>query len=178
MESVIQDLRYCSRMLLRKPGFTLVAIVTLALGIGANSAIFSITDKLLIRSLPVREPDRLVFINSVSVSPHFVSNAFSYPDFEDYRSKNTVLNGLLAFTLTQLELTTNDQIERVNAEYVSANYFEVLGVTTARGRAFSLDEDKTKESQAVAVISEGFWRSRLGADPNAIGQTITLNNSP
>ena len=102
METMLQDLRFGARILMKKPGFSLIVVITLALGIGANTAIFSVTDKLLIRSLPVKEPQQLVLINSVSVSPYFVSNAFSYPDFNDYRAQNEVLSGLLAFTKTQL----------------------------------------------------------------------------
>src|SRR6266498_2438942 len=104
METLVQDLRFAARILLKRPGFTLTVIFTLALGIGANTAIFSVTDKLLIRSLPVQKPEQLVLINSVSVSPYFVSNAFSYPDFHDYREQNQVLSGLLAFSKTKLEL--------------------------------------------------------------------------
>ena len=178
MDTLIHDLRFGLRVLLRKPLFTLISVLTLALGIGANTAIFSVTDKLLIRSLPVSEPDRLVLINSVSVSPHFVSNAFSYPDFNDYRAQNQVLSGLLAFTRTKLELNAKDQAEPVESEYVSANYFDVLGVKAARGRTFSLEEDGAPGTQPVVVVSDAFWRRRFGADPNLIGQTITLNNFP
>jgi putative ABC transport system permease protein len=178
MDNLIQDLRFGLRVLLRKPLFTLIAVLTLALGIGANTAIFSVTDKLLIRSLPVKEPDRLVLINSVSVSPYFVSNAFSYPNFNDYRTQNQVLSGLLAFTRTKLELKANDQTESVETEYVSANYFDMLGVKAARGRAFSDEEDGAAGTQPVVMVSDAFWRRRYGADPNLIGQTITLNGFP
>ena len=177
METLFQDLRYGARMLLKKPGFTFVAVITLALGIGANTALFSVTDKLLIRSLAVKEPQRLVLINSVSVSPHFVGNAFSYPNFIDYRAQNQVLDGLLAFSTSDLELKTNDQAERVSGEYVSGNYFDMLGVSAARGRTFSPEEDREPGTQPVAVVSDGFWRKRFGGDPNLIGQTITLNNT-
>ncbi|MEK6286993.1 MAG: ABC transporter permease [Acidobacteriota bacterium] len=178
METLLQDLRYGARVLMKKPGFSLIAVITLALGIGANTAIFSVTDKLLIRSLPVEEPQRLVLINSVSVSPHFVSNLFSYRDFNDYRAQNEVLSGLLTFTRTQLELNTRDQIERVESEYVSANYFDVLGVSTGHGRSFSPEEDRTPGTQPVVVVSDAFWHKRFGADPNLVGQTITLNDFP
>jgi predicted permease len=178
MRTLWQDLRYGARMLLKKPGFTLIAVITLALGIGANTAIFSVADKLLVRSLAVKEPGQLVLINSVSVNPYFVSNAFSYPNFSDYRAQNQVLSGLLAFTTTQLELKTNDRIERVSGEYVSGNYFDVLGVRAARGRTFSPEEDRTPGTQPVVVVSDGFWRRRFNADPNLIGQTVTLNNIP
>src|SRR5215510_7611919 len=128
MNTLWQDLRYGARILLKNPNFTLIAVVTLSLGIGANTAIFSVVDKLLVRSLAVKDPGQLVLINSVSVNPYFVSNAFSYPNFSDYRSQNQVLSGLLAFSTTELELKTNDRVERVRGEYVSGNYFDVLGV--------------------------------------------------
>src|SRR4029453_11214716 len=141
MDTLIQDFKSGVRMLLSRPGFTLVTAITLALGIGANTAIFSITDKLLIRSLAVEKPEQLVLINSVSVSPHFVSNAFSYPVFKDYRDKNEVFDGMYAFNRTQLELNSNDQTEMVESEYVSNNYFNVLGVRPALGSTFSPEED-------------------------------------
>src|SRR5688500_14793420 len=105
-------------MLLKQPGFTIVAIVTLALGIGANTAIFSVTDRLLLRSLPVHQPDQLVVITSVSVNPYFVSNSFSYPEFNDYRADDQVMSGLIAFNRTQLQWKTGDRIERVPTELV------------------------------------------------------------
>ena len=176
MNSLTKDIRYAMRGLWRQPGFTAVVIVTLALGIGVNTAIFSITDKLLIRSLAVTNPDELVLINSVSVSPYFVSNAFSYPIFTDYRDQNHVFAGLTAFSRTRLELSTNGAIERVPAEYVSGNYFDVLGVRAARGRTFLPDEDKTPGTQPVVIISERFRRSHFSADQDPLGQKITLNN--
>src|SRR6185369_11112486 len=109
---MLNDIRYGIRSLLKRPGFTIVAIITLALGIGANTAIFSVTDKLLVRTLPVREPEQLFLITSVSVSPHFVSNAFSYPDYSDYRKQNEVLSGLVAFSRAELDLKTSSSIER------------------------------------------------------------------
>src|SRR5215467_13193470 len=128
MEKVIKDLRYGIRGLLKQPGFTAVAAITLALGIGANTAIFSVIDKLLVRSLAVKKPGQLVLISSVSVNPYFVSNAFSYPAFNDYRVSNDAFSGLLAFSTTRLELKHDDQVERVWGEYVSGNYFDVLGI--------------------------------------------------
>src|SRR5262245_57774278 len=147
MNTFWQDLRYGARMLFKYPGFTLIAVVTLALGIGANTAIFSATDKLLVRSLPVKEPARLVLLNSVSVNPHFVSNAFSYPNFSDYRAQNQVLSDLLAFTTVDLEFKKDDRMERISGEYVSGNYFDALGVRAARGRTFSPEEDRTPSAQ-------------------------------
>jgi putative ABC transport system permease protein len=178
MDALIQDLRSGVRMLLRRPGFTLITVVTLALGIGANTAIFSITDKLLIRSLPVEKPEQLVLINSVSVSPHFVGNAFSYPDFNDYRSQNDVFDEMFVFNRTKLELNSNDQPELLESEYVSSNYFRVLRVKPALGSTFSPEEDSQTSLPQVVVISDSFWRTHFGADPNTIGRTITLNNVP
>src|SRR4029453_5133990 len=137
-----QDLRYGIRMLLKQPGFTIVAVITLALGVGANTAIFSVSDKLLFKSLAVREPQRLVLINSVSTNPYFVSNAFSYPLFNDYRADGKVFSGLIAFNRTQLQWQKGDRVERVPSEFVSGNYFDVLGVNAARGRTFSLKENE------------------------------------
>src|SRR5712671_6885188 len=110
METLIKDIRYAMRCFFRQPAFTAVVVITLALGIGVNTAIFSVTDKLLIRSLPVKSPNALVLLNSVSVSPYFISNAFSYPTFTDYREQNHVFSGLIAFSRTRLELKTNGQI--------------------------------------------------------------------
>lgn len=175
---MLRDIQYGVRMLLKKPGFTLVAVITLALGVGANTAIFSVTDKLLLRSLPVKDPQQLFLITSVSVSPHFVSNAFSYPIFNDYRTQNTVFSGLLGFNRTELELTTNEGIERVDSEFVSGNYFDVLGIQAARGRTFSPDEDKTPGTQPVVVISEAFRRNHFASNQDPIGQKITVNGFP
>src|SRR2546426_5792712 len=100
MQTLWQDLRYGARMLLKKPGFSLIAILTLALGIGANTAIFSVTDKLLLRSLPVKDPQQLALGSGESINPKFQSNIFSYPDYLDYRAQNEVFSGLLAFNQT------------------------------------------------------------------------------
>src|SRR5688572_18467015 len=124
----MSDIRQSIRVLLKYPGFSAIVVITLALGIGANTAIFSVTDKLLLRSLPVSDPGQLVLITSVSVSPHFVSNVFSYPLFEDFRKQNNVFDGIVAFTRTELQLTTGARTERVQSEFVSGNYFDVLGI--------------------------------------------------
>jgi predicted permease len=165
-------------MLLNRPGFTLIAVITLALGVGANTAIFSVTDKLLLRSLAVNDPDQLVLITSVSVSPHFVSNAFSYPLFDDYRTQNNVFDGILAFHRKELELTTGTGTEQIASEYVSGNYFDVLGVHAARGRTFLPEEDQKPGSQPVVVVSEAFTRKYFGAGQDALGQKITVNGFP
>lgn len=174
---MLQDLRYAIRTLLKRPGFTLVVIITLALGVGANTAIFSVTDKLLFKSLAVKNPEQLFLINSISVSPFFVSNAFSYPVFNDYRTQDSGLLGLLAFNKTEVHLRTPEGSERVTAEFVSGNYFDVLGVTAARGRVFLPEEDKTPGTQPVVVISERF-RQRKFANEDPLGKSITVNSIP
>ena len=174
----MSDIRQAIRVFLKRPGFSAVVVLTLALGIGANTAIFSVTDKLLLRSLPVRDPDQLVLITSVSVKPHFVSNSFSYPVFNDYRTQNNVFDGLLAFNRTELELTSGAGTERVTSEYVSGNYFDVLGIQAARGRTFLPEEDRTPGSQPVVVVSDAFTRKHFGAGQDPVGQKITLNGFP
>ena len=174
---MLEDLRYAIRTLLKRPGFTLVVIITLALGVGANTAIFSVTDKLLFKSLAVKNPEQLFLINSISIRPYFVSNAFSYPVFNDYRTQDSGLAGLLAFNKTELQLRTPDGSERVPAEFVSGNYFDVLGVTAAKGRVFLPEEDKTPGTQPVVVISERF-RQRKFASEDPLGKSITVNSIP
>jgi macrolide transport system ATP-binding/permease protein len=174
---MFQDLRFAIRTLLKKPGFTLIVILTLALGVGANTAIFSVADKLLLRSLAVKNPQELFLITSVSVSPHFVSNAFSYPEFNDYRRDNSALAGLLAFDRAELELRTGTGTERVTSELVSGNYFDVLGISASRGRTFAPEEDVAPGTQPVAVVSESFRRTKFGNE-DPIGKTITLNEVP
>jgi predicted permease len=174
---MLQDLRYAIRTLLKRPGFTLVIIFTLALGIGANTAIFSVTDKLLLRSLAVKNPDQLFLITSVSVSPHFVSNVFSYPIYSDYRKDNNIFSGLIAFERGELEVSNGTTTERVRSELVSGNYFDVLGVTAARGRTFAPQEDVTPGSQPVVVIADGF-RQKKFPNQDPIGKILTLNNVP
>src|SRR5262245_27856600 len=161
MTTLTSDLRFAVRTLLKRPGFTLVMVLTLVLGIGANTAIFSITDKLLRRSLAVKNPEQLFQITSVSVSPHFVSNAFSYSVFKDYRNQNRVLADITAFNRTELQLKTDQGSQRVNSEYVGGNYFDFLGVAAAQGRTFAPDEDSTPGAQPVVVISENFRRRKF-----------------
>ncbi len=171
-DEMFQDLRYGCRMLLKNPGFTLIAVITLALGIGANTAIFSLTNALLFRSLPVPQPEQLVTFNrgeGVSLG------AVSYPDFVALRERNEVLSGLAASHFTELSFGNGSRSEVVSGELVSGDYFDVLRVQPALGRGFLPEEERTFGSPPVMVISHGFWRSRLNGDPNIINQTITVN---
>ncbi len=172
MDSLIQDVRYAVRMLLKHRGFTAVAILTLALGIGANSAIFALLDKTLIRPLPVERPDQLVtFVEG----PSGESAIYSYPQYADLRDGNRALAGLAAFFQRPFSLNDGSQSQRVIGQVVSGNYFDVLNVRPALGRFFSPEEDRTPETHAVAVIGHGLWRRRFGANPSVIGQPIDVN---
>jgi len=174
MNTIWQDLRYGARMLIKKPGFTFIAVLTLALGIGANTAIFGVVDRLLVRLLPVGEPERLVNLIGRDEKGK-EDTSFSYPIYADYRDQNDVFDGLLAYSETPLNLSESGQSERVIGVLVSGNYFDVLGVRPALGRAFLPEEDRTPGTHPVAVVSYGLWQRRFGADPKLVGRTITLN---
>src|SRR5262249_7859008 len=158
------DLRYGLRVLAKSPVFTAVAVLSLALGIGANTAIFSFVDKLLVRSLPVAEPRQLVNVSSRGpVGDEIVTDtSFSYPLYADYRDNNDVLSGLAAYDEVALSLSENGQTERLRGVIVTGNYFDVLGVTPAKGRLFLPEEDQTPGARPVAVISHGLWQRRFG----------------
>jgi predicted permease len=174
MDTLWQDLRYSARMLMKQPGFTIIAVVTLALGIGANTAIFSLVDRLLVRQLPVHEPERLVNVLGRD-GKGGEDTSFSYPIYSDYRDQNDVFDGLLAFSETSLNMSDGGQAERLTGVLVSGNYFEVLGVTAALGRTFLPDEARTPGTHPVAVLSYGLWQRRFAADPAIVGRTMTLN---
>jgi predicted permease len=174
LEIFWQDSRYGVRMLMKNPGFTSIAVITLALGIGANTAIFTLLDKILIRPLPVERPNQLVtFVRDSSGAPAI----FSYPLYADLRDRNEVLSGLVAYFQQPFSLSDGNATERVIGQIVSGNYFTALGVRPALGRFFLPEEDRTPGSHPVIVISHGLWRRRLGADPAVIGKTISLNGS-
>ena len=173
LEAIWQDLWFGWRMLLRAPGFTAVAVVSLGLGIGVNTAIFSLVDKALIKKLPVEEPDRLMIVNASrgqGVSPN--SN---YPDFADYRDRNEVFEGLVCYTQRALTLSVGNQAERVQGMIVSGNYFTALRVRPALGRGFLPEEDKTSGTHAVVVLSYRLWQRRFGGNPNLVGNPVKLN---
>jgi len=172
LETLWQDLRYGVRMLLKNPGFTMIAVLTLALGIGANTAIFTLLDKVLIRPLPVEQPHQLVtFVEDASGEP----GDFSYLRYAELRDRNEVLSGLVAYWQCPFSLSDGGQSERVIGQIVSGNYFDVLGVRPAVGRFFLPEEDRTPDTHPVVVISHGLWRRRFGADPAAPGKTVSLN---
>jgi putative ABC transport system permease protein len=179
-----QDFRYALRQLGKAPGFAAVAIVTLALGIGANTAIFSLLDQALLRTLPVKETDRLVVLQSVGSFNGNTSSRtdenfyFSYPMYRDLRDRNSVFSGLIATVWTQVGVQWRNQPELVAAELVSGNYFEVLGVQPARGRLLVASDDLAPDANPVVVLSFSYWKRRFGSDPNVVNQSILVNGHP
>ena len=171
--NVANDLRYAARLMLKSPGFSLVAIITLALGIGPNSAIFSVVNAVLLRPLPYKDPGRLVAVYcSASDTPHFGS---SPPDFRTLRQQNRTLDSLSAFYTTAFNLAGDSQPERLLGLTVSAEYFRTFGVQPLMGRTFVPDDEQWGRHQVVA-LSEVLWRNRFHADPEIVGQTLRLNN--
>jgi macrolide transport system ATP-binding/permease protein len=176
LETLSQDLRFGLRMLRKQPGFSLIAVLSLALGIGANTAIFSLVDKVLIRKLPVEEPERLVVVTANRGSG--VSTTSNYPDFVDYRDRNEVFEGLVCYYQRALTLSERGQAERIQGMIVSGNYFTALRVRPALGRGFLPEEDKTPSTHPVVVLSYGLWQRRFGADPELMGKVVNVNGYP
>ncbi|MEK6410278.1 MAG: ABC transporter permease [Acidobacteriota bacterium] len=175
MQNLIQDLRYGSRMLLKRPGLSLIAIITLALGIGANTAIFSLVNTVLLRPLPIDRPERLVSVNSVSPNGDNNVPTFSYPNYRDYRDRNEVFAGLLCYRFAPISVSNNGVNERMWSYLVSGNYFDVLGVKPALGRYFTQEDDKAPGAHPVAVITYNCWKKRFGGAPDAVGKTVIVN---
>src|SRR5215510_5939348 len=159
MSSFLKDLKYALRSLFKRPAFVAVSVITLALGIGANTAIFSLLNMILLRPLPVARPDQVV---SVSVRGKNDSmQAFSYANYKDFRDRNQILQGLLLYRFAPLSLSRNGNNQRVWGYEVSGNYFDVLGVPAFKGRTFAPDEDVTKLSHPVVVVSYSGWQKRF-----------------
>jgi predicted permease len=180
----MNDIRYAVRQFRKSPLFTLIAIATLALGIGASTAIFTLLDQALIRSLPVSHPEQLVRLRYTGESPGHTNsfggddkNFFSYPMYRDLRDKNGVFNGLIATDEKYVGVQWNNRSEIVEAELVSGNYFEVLGLNPALGRLL-LPSDDVANSNPVVVLSFSYWKTKLGSDPNVIGRPLLVNAQP
>jgi predicted permease len=176
MEDVWQDLRYGLRMMLKNPGFTAVAVLTLALGIGANTAIFSMVNALLLRPLPYSEADRLVVIATTIRREQVEVRSTSYPDFISWRDQNTVFEQIAARTSNSFSLLGVNEPERINGELVSANYFTLLGAQVVAGRTFLTEEDRTPDAHRVVIIGHGLWQRRFEGRLNLVGQTIQLSD--
>jgi predicted permease len=172
METLIADLRYAVRRLSQRPGFALIAILTIALGVGANSAIFSVVNAILLRPLPVESPDELVEIYSQEGDEEPITHA--YPDYLDIRVRDDLFSGVTAYTVDFFSVELGTEPEVTLGESVSADYFEVLGVPAAMGRAFISGEDDAPGAPAVAVISHAMWQRRFASDPAVLGRTLRV----
>ncbi|HEV8239038.1 MAG TPA: ABC transporter permease [Thermoanaerobaculia bacterium] len=176
MEKLLQNVRLGARLLWRQPGFTAVAVVVLALGIGANSAMFSIVNTLLFRPLPFPDPAALAGVYSRSVARPDAYRAFSYGEFTELRQRGDVFTGVFAHNLGAVGLLEGETTRRVFFDEVSANYFDVMGVPPLRGRAFTAAEERPGAGIPVAIVSHAFWQKR-GSDPRMVGQTLRINGT-
>lgn len=172
LESLWADCRFALRSLRREPGFVVVAVISLAIGIGANTAIFTLINAALLKMLPVRSPEQLVQFKGADYW-------FPYPAYTEFRDRNQVLSGLLAFqSLSNVDLEVEGRGGIAKGQVVSGNYFSVLGINAVTGRTILPADDQTAGGSPVAVISYGCWQSRFGLDPGIVGKRIVLNNSP
>ena len=177
MGSLVQDLRFAYRGLVKAPAFTAVAVASLALGIGANTAIFTLLDQVLLKLLPVKDPRELVLLTMRGnhYGNNWGGNALSYPMYSDIRENNQVFTGMFCRFSTRVSLSFGGQTERVAAELVSGTYFPVLGVTAALGRTFTPEEDNSPGGQPLAMLSYAYWKSRFAGDPSVVDQTMVVN---
>src|SRR5438034_6209715 len=174
MHSLVRDIRYGLRNFLKRPGFTAIAVITLALGIGANTAIFSLVNTVLLRPLPVSHPEQLAevygtFHNGADYTIQ------SYLNYKDYRDRNDVFSRLIAYHFAPMSVSHDGRNERLWGYLVSGNYFDVLGIQPFMGRYFAPEEDKTLSTHPVAVITHGCWQKRFASNPGIIGQNVSLN---
>jgi predicted permease len=180
MSTFVQDLRYAGRTLRRAPGFAIIVILTLGLGIGANTAIFSLMDQVLLRLLPVNDPRSLVQLDGPGPFSGRTMNdrTFSYPMYVDFRDRNNVFDGLIARFAASATLSYRGQAERVDVELISGNTFDVLGVSPLLGRALSADDDRTPGAHPVALISYSYWQRRFAGSPAVLNQVVNVNSTP
>jgi len=190
MQTIVQDIRFGLRVLLKKPGFTLIAVLSLALGIGANTAIFSLTDAVLIKTLPVRQPEQLVlFGNGRNMGvqlglPNSSFDLFSYPFYRQVQQRTDLFSGVTSLLSMQWNVHgfvnsagSSSEIEQMKVQLVSGTYFPVLGVNAGLGRVLTDADDQTPGDHPVAVVSYAWWQQRLGGDPSAVGKTIMIDNT-
>jgi predicted permease len=173
VETSWQDLRFAARTLRKSPGFTAVAVLTLALGIGANTAIFSVVNALVLRPLPVERPKELAFLENA----HY-GLGLSFPNYKDLRDRNQTFAGLIGYRMAPMELETDRGAQRIWGYLATGNYFDILGVQPALGRSFNENDDLHPGASPYAVLSYSAWQSRFGADPAIIGKTIRVNRLP
>ena len=180
MQTLIQEFRLALRTLRKSPVFTGVAILSLALGIGANTAIFTLMDQVLLRYLPVRHPEQLVMLDQPDLTQGSIrtDHSFSYPMYKDFRDQNQVFSGVLARFPLPVSVGYRGQTERAEGEIVSGNYFEVLGVSALIGRTLSPDDDRTPGERPVAFLTYGYWKRRFSGDRSILNQTLLINGHP
>jgi len=172
METLRQDVRYGIRTLLKSPGFSLLAALTLALGIGANTALFSVVNGVLLKPLPYPHPEQLVSL--FESKPHFEKGSFSYLNFVDFQRQNRTLGAIAAYRQTGLSLTGSGDAEQLRAQMVSADLFSILGIRPLVGRTFNDDEDRLGTTKVVMLSTE-LWKRKFGGMPDVIGRSITLD---
>ncbi len=185
MQTFLQNLRFALRQLRKSPGFALTVVLTLALGIGANAAIFTLFDQVLLRMLPVERPKELVrfewtgaFSGSGSSFGGELTNYFSYPMYKDLRDQNQVFAGILAADRATVGLSWHDQAEDEDAELVSGNYFDLLGLKPVLGRLMTAQDETAKNANPVLVLSYDYWKTRFAASPDVVGQTVLISGHP
>src|SRR5690349_21377656 len=176
MNTLWQDLRYALRMLRKHPGFTVIAVITLALGIGANTAIFSVINAVLLRPLPFAEPERLVNLWETRPQRGTLQNSASYPNFADWRDQNSVFEYVVAYNSNDYVLTGDDNPVRLQGAVVSADLFPLLGAQPFTGRVFRPEDDKNGAPSTV-ILSYKLWKQRFNADRNIVGASLTLNSN-
>src|SRR5947207_3241267 len=175
METLLRDVRYGIRSLLKRPGFTAVAVITLALGIGANTAIFSVVNAVLLRPLPFHDPGQLVTLWERNPNQGYEQNPPAAGNFVDWRDQNRVFSQMAIYAPSRkFNLALEDQPERIMGAAVSASLFELLGVSPIQGRVFSSAEEQPGQDQVV-LISHGLWQRRFAADSNPVGKTLALD---
>jgi len=178
VDLITHDLRVALRLMRKSPAFTTVAVLSLALGIGVNTAIFSVVNATLIAGLPVPEPDRVVDVSATVEREGVELRGISYPDFLDWRSQSDAFADLAAWASTTVTLAGDGEAARVEAELASAGYFRLLGASPTVGRAFLPEEDAAPDAGAVAVISDDLWHGHFGGAPDVVGRTVRLQERP
>ncbi len=179
MSTLWTELRYALRMLRKSPVFTAIAVLSLAVGMGANTAIFSLVDQILLRLLPVKEPEQLTMLamKGMHYGSNWGGNALSYPMYSDFRDNNQVFSGMFCRFPSAASLTFGGQTERVAAELVSGTYFQVLGVGAAMGRTITPDDDKLPGGHPLVMLSYSYWKTRFASDAAIVGKTVVVNGN-
>src|SRR3954466_8596090 len=175
MNTFFKDIQYGMRSLLKRPGFAAIAIITLALGIGANTTLFSFVNGVLLRPLPYKDAERLVGLDETNLKQGVESFSVSYPNFVDWRKQNTVFEDIGVFQESNYTLVGGGDPEQIPGARVSQGMFEILGVAPIMGRTINADEDRPETNNAV-ILSYGLWQQRFGADPNVVGRSLSINS--